>query len=426
MPPSTNAQSRQAGDIDTSFGTDGYLDTGGFSELGRTLTMALSKNGVITHATELYGKMSIDRALIDGTKDAGFNAQRWNFEEGDNSRPNRLLLQKLTDNEQDERIVIVGESLVRDEPTGLPRYRPAVMRLLANGSPDLVFGRRILPQPDNSHPEYGFARPTSDGCLQQDGRILITATYLTGSLYESNSRLYCVTRTGELDNQFGQGGFVEIRLHDKPSHVCAVQIQSNGNIVVAGYDSGNVTLARYSPSGVLDNSFGDDGFIDIPTDPTSEKVSAPTTLINLPSRLLVMDDNRIVFTGFRNTSGRDQGLIMRLTADGRPDSSFNGGELVYFERDSMDVELTTVAIQPDRKIVVAGRGVNRELPLNQIYGHKWRLLENGSLDPTFNSESLRGEFADIAIQTNGRILLAGSSGFAWSSRFPKITALTGQ
>ena len=423
MHTSMNAQLRQNGDIDTSFGTDGYLRPTG--DLGRILTIALSKNDAITHATELNGQMSLDRALIDGTKDAGFNAQRWNFEEGDTSRPNRLLLQKLAGNEQDERIVIVGESLVEYEPS-FYRYRPAVMRLLPNGSPDLVFGRRILPQPDDARPEFGVSTPTSDGCLQQDGKLLIVANYDTGSLAIHHSRLYRLTETGELDNQFGQGGFVEIRLQGKPSRVGSVQVQSNGNIVVAGrHEFGIATLARYLPSGELDGSFGDRGFIDIRIQSAAEKTQPPTHLVNNPSRLLVMADDRIVFTAHRRVSEKDQGLLMRLTADGQPDSSFNGGNLVCMDRDSMHVELATVAVQADGKIVVAGRGVNRDLPSNQIYGHKWRFLENGSLDPTFNSESVRGEFADIAIQTNGRILLAGSSGFAWSSRFPQITAFTG-
>lgn len=421
----SNEQPKQAGDIDTSFGNRGHLDTAESSVLGRALAIALSSNDAITHATELYGDMSIGRALVNGTKDPGFNEAKWHFAENDYSRPNRVLLQKL--NNQDERVVIIGESLIKDS-TGYLRYRPAVMRLLPNGNPDLVFGRIILPTPDNYQPEFGFAIPTSDGCLQQDDKILITAVYNVGEPRVYESRLYCLTRTGELDNQF-QGGFINIRLHNEPAAICAVQTQSSGNIIVAGlYRGSNITLARYSPTGILDSTFGTDGFIDISTLPPSEITNMATTQVNNPSRLLVMADDRIIFTGnvFRRPPLKEDGLVMRLTADGKLDSSFNNGKLVYATLDSMHVDLTTVALQKDGKIVIAGRGRHLDSSVHPLYAHKWRLFATGQIDSTFNNESLVGEVSDIAIQTTGRILLAGSSGIGWQDRQPRITALTGQ
>lgn len=417
----SGVQPQQAGDRDISFGNNGYIYPS--TEPGRTFNLACAENGAVTHATELDGKIFTDRALANGGKDPAFTSDLWNFENSDTSRSNRLLLQTFAN---DKRVVVIGES-IRNRTS-----RPAVTRLLPNGSPDLVFGRRILPQPDDHQPTPAFWYPTSDGCLQQGSKILVAAVYITGSLYRNITRLYCLKSTGDLDEGFGQAGFIEIRFHDQPSRACAVQVQHNGSIVVAGkYGSlDNMSLARYSPSGVLDETFGEGGFIDIPIESSSEGSDELADFVNVYplSRLLILDDDRIVLTGRTIGPGKKRGVLMQLTADGYRDSSFHDGKPVYTEHDLADVGWATAALQPDGKIVVAGSGFDNEAPgANRVIGHKQRFLPNGDRDPYFDNTPVSGEFRDIAIQPDGRILLAGSQGINWAKeRHPSITAFTGK
>ncbi|MDN3221807.1 hypothetical protein [Pseudomonas nunensis] len=416
----SGTQPQQAGDRDISFGNDGYLYPS--TEPGQTFNLACAEDAAVTHATELNGKIFVDRALANGAKDPAFASDLWNFESGDTSRSNRLLLQPF---ENDRRIVVIGESIQNRTS------RPAVTRLLPNGSPDLVFGCRILPQPDDHQTNLHFLYPTSDGCLHQGNKVLVIANYMTGTVYRDVTRLYCLEITGDLDERFGQSGFIDIRFHDQSSLACAVQVQRNGNIVVAGkYGTlDNMSLARYSPSGVLDETFGELGFIDIPIERSAQDAEGLANIVYFHSlsRLLILDDDRIVLTGNTIGPGKTRGVLLQLTAEGQRDSSFNGGEPIYTEHDLANVGWATAAVQPDGKIIVAGSGFdNAEPGVNRVIGHKQRFLPSGARDLTFDNTPVSGEFRDIAIQPSGRILLAGSQGVNWQfARHPSITAFIG-
>ena len=74
---------------------------------------------------------------------------------------------------------------------------------------------------------------------------------------------------GQLDSTFGSGGVVLTNFptlskggHGTGGEAQAVQIQSDGKIVVAGDGpSGNEAIARYNPDGSLDSTFGSGGSV---------------------------------------------------------------------------------------------------------------------------------------------------------------------
>ena len=73
------------------------------------------------------------------------------------------------------------------------------------------------------------------------------------------------TAGGQLDTSFGQNGivegsYVEVTLY-KEKYINSVIIDSSDRIVVGGVLDNNYALARFTDSGILDTSFGTNGFV---------------------------------------------------------------------------------------------------------------------------------------------------------------------
>lgn len=103
--------------------------------------------------------------------------------------------------------------------------------------------------------------------------------------------------------------------------------------------------------------------------------------------------------------------IAKLTARGAPDAAFGGDGTVTYRPSagvSRDVA-TTVAVQPDGKIVFAGN-----TSIGGSVADVGRLLPNGTLDGSFDADGHRGHdwggidiATSLAVRPNGRIVIAG-------------------
>ncbi|MCR8934394.1 hypothetical protein MZE46_022130 [Pseudomonas sp. A4] len=207
------------GELDKTFATAGQIE---IEQRGTANAITSDSEARLLLALQENNGFVLSRYGVDGEKDGDFKETHWNFEDGDVSTPTRVLLQ------EDNKIVLIGRSL----KNGIERA--AVTRFNSNGSPDLVFGRRVLPVPDNTvtpRLNYKFV----DGCLKHGNKILVCACHKSGPLEVPLSRVYCLMGNGEPDETFGSdGGFINIMLHDQPSYVTDVQIQHDGKIIVAG------------------------------------------------------------------------------------------------------------------------------------------------------------------------------------------------
>jgi uncharacterized delta-60 repeat protein len=103
--------------------------------------------------------------------------------------------------------------------------------------------------------------------LRPDGKIVVigSANYETLRLPSGDLALARYNNDGSLDGTFGARGKVTINFFGLIEHGTDVFVQSNGTIVVGGNgDSGQTTtafVARFSPSGELDTTFGTGGVI---------------------------------------------------------------------------------------------------------------------------------------------------------------------
>jgi len=132
-----------------------------------------------------------------------------------------------------------------------------------------------------------------------------------------------------------------------------------------------------------------------------------TTLFNPPpgytltvrvQAILIQPDGKIIVAGRSSLNGGlAGGFLSRLNSNGTTDSSFivNGG---------VNGPVSSLALQPDGKILAGGLFTFvRNLPRNRMA----RLNSDGSVDATFTTGSDGGVFT-LALQADGRILAGGT------------------
>jgi len=160
-------------------------------------------------------------------------------------------------------------------------------------------------------------------------------------------------------------------------------------------------LPAAAAAGALDPSFGHKGIV---------TVSGSGGGLTAPSAMLVQPDGKILVV--------DGSEILRFNPDGTLDSGFGTGGEVAMPLDA-DVSLgADAALQPDGKIVVAGR-INVGVDRTDVV--VLRFNPNGSPDPSFGSNGQvvtdptagspgvqLGSFGDaVLIQGDGKILVGG-------------------
>jgi uncharacterized delta-60 repeat protein len=149
---------------------------------------------------------------------------------------------------------------------------------------------------------------------------------------------------------------------------------------------------RLTPSGgQLDPTFGSGGIVNVPNGASADAVA-------------VQPDGKVVIAGgvARSRAGYSSISVQRLKRDGTLDTTFNGTGSVTIQTGSSDYA-TSVALQPDGKILVGGHALSS----NGSTGESLvaRLNANGTLDTTFGSKGLwlssaAGVVKKLAVLTN--------------------------
>jgi len=279
-------------------------------------------------------------------------------------------------------------------------------RFNANGSLDRAFGT-------NGSVETTFGDQGAEArgiVVQADGKIIVVGVSGAGAYSELNNFVLArFNSDGSLDQAFGSGGKVKTHfpgVDNTGSTATSVGLQPDGKLVVGGYRKESdrtpheFALARYNSNGTLDSSFGQAG-----------KVMTRVGLGDAYSFSIVIQSNgRIVLAGYSSTSLDHDFSLVGYTANGTLDSTFGNGGIVTTDfSDGTDDIAYAMTVQPDGKLVVAGR--TGEYPENDFALARYR--NNGQLDQTFgmggkvvNDFSSIDEAFGVAIQ-NGRIVVAG-------------------
>jgi uncharacterized delta-60 repeat protein len=287
----------------------------------------------------------------------------------------------------DGKLVLAGS---RDHAQAL------VIRLNPDGSPDSSFGNGgvvVVPV------ALGFAV-----ALQADGKILLGA----GSF--GDLAVLRLLPDGRIDTGFGRGGwaFADFGGYDV---TFALAVQPDRKVVAVGRtnvppstEAGDFAVARFNADGSLDASFDGDG--KVRTDFGGAEDALDVAL---------QQDGKIVVAGAPGIYGSPW-AVARYNVDGSLDSSFEGDGKLTTDFGGGAQGAWGVAMQPDGKIVVAGWRGEQGGPARRGIALA-RYLQDGSLDRTFSDDgravaSLANSDTgrDLAIQPNGKIVVAGQTG----------------
>ena len=234
--------------------------------------------------------------------------------------------------------------------------------------------------------------------IQTNGKIVVAGFITNGT--DEDFAVVRYNANGSLDGTFGTGGKVVTDFGGSFDEAHDVKVQPDGKIVVVGMGDGppnlKFALARYNSDGTLDNTFGAGG-----------KVTTPLSFDARAFAAALQGDGKIVVAGYAGGFA-----IARYNSDGTLDSSFATGGVVVLETNS---QANDVSIQPDGKIVAAG-GIGGSSSTSGFY--LARVNADGLLDQSFGSSgtviTLFGEFTDpvangVALQSDGKIVAAGFS-----------------
>jgi uncharacterized delta-60 repeat protein len=198
----------------------------------------------------------------------------------------------------------------------------------------------------------------------------------------------CVPSAGALDPTFGSGGIVTT---SSGHHAIGALLQPNGDIIAyrQTYQGVGLTLARYTPSGSLDTTFGSKGIVSNST-------------MRYVNQAVLQADGKIVVVG------RYQ--LARYNSNGSLDTTFGSNGLVTFPS---GFGMFSLLIQPSNGDIVVGGWFNATATDFALL----RYTGNGTLDSTFGSggevvtPGLGGNIYYLALE-NGDIVAGGTGALA--------------
>lgn len=279
--------------------------------------------------------------------------------------------------------------------------------LAAPGDLDLLFGinGKVITA-------TGFSDEANAVALQADGKIVV-AGYTTA--FGAGGLVARYNIDGSLDTSFGNGGIVIPAGHGHGTHFKAVVVQPDGKIIAAGHfpepggcPGWRARIVRLNPDGSLDPTFNADGF---PAGAWEFFFGCDATYFN---SLALQPDGKIVIAGSTYDNGPDLDVaVIRLTANGELDTTFNLDGLATYSIGTDDEESFSVAVNPaNGKIVVAGYTINSAgnkdmafIGLTPSGLYDFAFGTSGKL--TINFANRNDEVNAVLFRSDGKILAGG-------------------
>ncbi|HYH52365.1 MAG TPA: hypothetical protein VEG38_22705 [Acidimicrobiia bacterium] len=340
-------------DLDPSFGEGGVALIDFNKSFDWAYAMALQPDGKIVVAGVSDGSGSKDFALArlgpNGTLDR-------NFGKGGRTTGQMRSLSADTIRDMavqpDGRIVVAGVTY-DDVVTAGPHGDFMVARYLPDGRPDLGFGLGGFMTTDFAGESYDDPYAV---VLQRDGKIVLGGYTNTGSgpgvLFGADQlALARYSPQGLLDSTFGAGGKVVFDGGSLDERILALAPAADGGLFAGGYVNGekrsDLLLARLTPDGELTSGFGNMG--------TGFSVHNLGTYSERLASLAVQPDGRIVAGGQTAVAHHADFAVFRYRPDGLFDESFGQGGVATFDFQGREDRVHDVALQSDGKILAVGQ-----------------------------------------------------------------------
>lgn len=226
-----------------------------------------------------------------------------------------------------------------------------------------------------------------------------------GFAFNASGPQFAVSRyraNGSLDSSFNGTGSRIIPFSNDGGMIGQVMTDLEGKIVAVGSSGGDFAFVRLTSSGDLDTSFNSTGTKLVDFNSGSNEFCSSAALDST---------GKIVAAGYYDSGNLIHLALTKLRADGTLDTSFNSTGKMVAPFGTGNTFATSVAIQPDGKVVVGG--TSKGASNYDFFVARYRT--DGVLDPTFNGTGYRlinlasshDKVTDVLIDSKGSIVLAG-------------------
>ncbi|AGH96658.1 choice-of-anchor D domain-containing protein [Pseudobdellovibrio exovorus] len=387
------------GILDTSFGTNGLTQLQ-IDVLQSVKSLEIQSDQKIVLASEISNGTHSDFALIrlntNGSLDTTFGSSGLTRSDLGSASDDKL---NSSTQQSDGKILLSGQS---NNGIALARYN-------ANGTLDTSFNSNGLISGVNgllisltNSSEAGYCAAVSSaghitlvGELASGNNNSFAAQFTSGGA----ARLLTFGLLGYRTYDFGSGGDDGLKTS---------RSDSADRIVVSGYRMASGTkralIARTHLAGNLDSSFGSNGVATADLSGTGHN--------NELFDFAFQSDGKIVAVGITNNASNNQDVVaIRLNSNGSFDSNFGSGGIVRLDLGSNVDSATSVAIDANGKILIAGNTQHN----GNLAPAVIRLNSNGARDISFGNNGVflqpfSGKDAyiyNVKIQSDGKIITAG-------------------
>ncbi len=263
-----------------------------------------------------------------------------------------------------------------------------------NGSADPSFGFLGISA-------FDFPASSNDNAIaldfQPNPKIVVA-----GNAFFGGNQAFIAARynwNGSLDTTFGVNGYAEVFFGS--GLLMAMKVDPNNRIVLAGSMNSHVALARLTPNGQLDTTFGNGGTV-------LEKFGNPP--FSEAAHAIAFDGDKIVIAGHATNPNTNMG-VMRFHSNGQLDTSYGSGGRVIIDYAGTTNESAfgISCLPPNQGCIVVGTTNSLGTGLFAVT----RLTSTGQIHSTFGKRTTSfagaGETRalDVHFQADGKALVAG-------------------
>ena len=393
------------GNPDITFGFHGAVVLRDTSSEDKTFSLSLKSNGKIIAAGYCFDGSSSRYALvcynIDGEQDNSF---------GENGRVltsvgNAADAASSTAIQTDGKIIAAGTTYNGTD------YDAALVRYNFDGEIDTTFGTKGIVT--TSRPGNDYITSAAIQTIEGGEEKIIAAGY-SGETGTKDFLLARYNLSGTIDSTFGTDGIAVTPIGSRDDEIQSIVIQENGKIIAAGFTNNgsnyDFAVARYTPDGELDITFGGAGFV---TTPIGEKDERANSAVIEPAG---MADGKIIAAGTSYNGTDFDFALVRYNSDGELDNDFGTGGIVTTLIGSKRDEANSAAIQKDGRII-AGGFTTAETGGDNLFALV-RYNSSGLLDSSFGTNGIIitqigtssvNVIKSVSIQSNGKVVAAGYS-----------------
>ena len=315
------------GSLDMEFGIEGKVNTDFNNDYGSFSMLVSDVNNKIISVGGSNGDFTLTRHNTDGTLDIFFGEDGKVTTDFDNEWDCASYVAL----DLDQKIIVCGDS---NHDFGIARYH-------IDGSLDSTFGINGKVTTDlNESFDCGNSIAINDN----------NQIYMCGSTSREDSINFALVKyntDGSLDSSFGNNGKIITDFYERNDVAKTIKIDLDGNIIVAGSskisENSDFALAKYNPNGILVTDFGDNGKVLTDFNDTWDYAS----------EIVIDNENRIIVAGKADTMY----ALARYHNNGDLDESFGiNGKVTttYTNPDRGSEGWTGIALDSEENIVVAG------------------------------------------------------------------------